>query len=165
MFAVLHSNINSLKSGLLHLTGQPYCKKGRSAKVKDGIINLILRNYLVDWYRLSPIGQTEHTFNMWNECFWSCSLMVQYLIGSSWQGRTPWGLNTVPGTCQPSQPCWPNRLYLHLFVYECLVMYLDGPWPNCELPFMYKLLSYCQYLTTSCIVSVFIKKNSHMLKF
>jgi len=48
MFAVLNSDINSLKSGLLHLTGQPYCKKSRSAKVKDGIINLILRNYLVD---------------------------------------------------------------------------------------------------------------------
>ncbi len=30
MFAVLHSDINSLKSGLLHLTGQPYCKKCRS---------------------------------------------------------------------------------------------------------------------------------------
>jgi hypothetical protein len=38
MFAVLHSDINSLKSGLLHLTSQPYCKKGISAKVKDGII-------------------------------------------------------------------------------------------------------------------------------
>jgi hypothetical protein len=50
MFAVLHSDINSLKSGLLHLTDQPYCKKGRSAKVKDGIINLFLRNYLVDQY-------------------------------------------------------------------------------------------------------------------
>ncbi len=37
MFAVLHSYINSLKSGLLHLTGQPYCKKSRSVKVKDGI--------------------------------------------------------------------------------------------------------------------------------
>jgi len=37
MFAVLHSDINFLKSGLLHLTSQPYCKKGRSAKVKDGI--------------------------------------------------------------------------------------------------------------------------------
>jgi len=34
---------NSLKSGFLHLTSQPYCKKSRSAKVKDGIINLILR--------------------------------------------------------------------------------------------------------------------------
>jgi hypothetical protein len=45
MFAVLHSDINSLKSGLLHLTGQTYCKKSRSAKVKDGIIN---RNYLID---------------------------------------------------------------------------------------------------------------------
>jgi hypothetical protein len=50
MFAVLHSDIVSKKSGLLHLTGQPYCKKSRSSKVKDGIINLILRNYLVDWY-------------------------------------------------------------------------------------------------------------------
>jgi len=37
-----------LKSSLLHLIGQPYCKKSRSAKVKDGIINLILRNYLID---------------------------------------------------------------------------------------------------------------------
>jgi hypothetical protein len=50
MFAVLHSNIISLKFGLLHLTGQPYCKKSRLAKAKDGIINLILRNYLVDRY-------------------------------------------------------------------------------------------------------------------
>jgi hypothetical protein len=48
MFAELHSDINSLKSGLLHLTGQPYNKQNRTAKVKDGIINLILRNYLVD---------------------------------------------------------------------------------------------------------------------
>ncbi len=52
MFAVLHSDINSLKSGLLHLTGQPYCKKSRSAKVKDGIINLILRIYLFDRYTI-----------------------------------------------------------------------------------------------------------------
>ncbi len=48
---VLHSNINFPKSGLLHLTGQSYCKKSRSAKVKDGIINLILRNYLIDRYK------------------------------------------------------------------------------------------------------------------
>jgi hypothetical protein len=41
MFAVLHSDINCFKFGLLHLTGQPYYKKSRSAKVKDGIINLI----------------------------------------------------------------------------------------------------------------------------
>jgi len=47
MFAALHSDLNSHKSGLLHLTGQPYCKKCRSAKVKGGIINLFLRNYLV----------------------------------------------------------------------------------------------------------------------
>jgi hypothetical protein len=39
MLAVLHSNINSLKSGIFHLTGQSYCKKARSAKVKDGIRN------------------------------------------------------------------------------------------------------------------------------
>jgi hypothetical protein len=48
MFAVLHVDINPIKSGLLHLTGWPYCKEGRSAKVKGGIRNLILRNYLVD---------------------------------------------------------------------------------------------------------------------
>jgi len=47
MFAVLHSDINSHKSSLLHLTGQPYWKKSRSAKVKDGIINLILRNNVI----------------------------------------------------------------------------------------------------------------------
>ncbi len=28
MFAILHSDINSLKSGLLYLTGKPHCKKG-----------------------------------------------------------------------------------------------------------------------------------------
>jgi len=50
MFALLHSNISSLKSGLLNLIGQPYCNKGRSAKVKNGIRNLILRNYLIDRY-------------------------------------------------------------------------------------------------------------------
>jgi hypothetical protein len=36
MFAILYSDIYSFKSGLLHLTGQPYCKKCISAKVKDG---------------------------------------------------------------------------------------------------------------------------------
>jgi hypothetical protein len=58
MFAVLQSDINSLKSGILHLAGQPFCKKSRSAKVKDGIINLFLRNYLVDQYNPSslPLG-------------------------------------------------------------------------------------------------------------
>ncbi len=55
MFAVLHPDINSLKSGLLHFTGQPYCKNCRSAKVKDGIIKLILRNYLIDRYNLSVL--------------------------------------------------------------------------------------------------------------
>jgi len=50
MLAVLHSDINSFKSGLLHSTGQPYCIKGRSAKVKDGIRNLILVSYLIDQY-------------------------------------------------------------------------------------------------------------------
>jgi hypothetical protein len=44
------TSLNSPNSGLLHLTGQPYCKKGRSAKVKDGIINLIVRNYLIHRY-------------------------------------------------------------------------------------------------------------------
>ncbi len=42
MFAGLHSDINSLKSGFRHLTGQRYCKKSRSAKVKGGIITYFL---------------------------------------------------------------------------------------------------------------------------
>jgi hypothetical protein len=37
-----------LKSSLLHSTGQTYCKKSGSAKVKVEVINLILRNYLID---------------------------------------------------------------------------------------------------------------------
>jgi hypothetical protein len=52
-FAVLHLDTNSHKSGLLHLTGQAYRKNCSSAKVKDGIINLILRNYLIDRCRQS----------------------------------------------------------------------------------------------------------------
>ncbi len=47
MFAVLNSDIDSFKSGLLHLTGQPYCKKSSWAKVKDGIINLMLISYRI----------------------------------------------------------------------------------------------------------------------
>jgi hypothetical protein len=53
MFAELHSDINSPKSSLLHLTGgQPYWKKSRSAKVKDGIINLFPRHNLIGRYRI-----------------------------------------------------------------------------------------------------------------
>ncbi len=43
-----------LKSGPLHFIGQPYCKKGRLAKVKDGIINLTLRSYLFDQHTIYP---------------------------------------------------------------------------------------------------------------
>jgi hypothetical protein len=39
MFAAMHSDINSLKSVLLHLTGMPNFQKGREAKVKDGTIS------------------------------------------------------------------------------------------------------------------------------
>jgi len=60
MFAELHSDIKSPKSGPLHLTGQPYCKKSRSAKVRDGIINLFLRNNLIDrWYNNDIIVNTH----------------------------------------------------------------------------------------------------------
>jgi hypothetical protein len=52
MFAVLHSDISSPKSDLLHLTSQLYCKKSRSAKVKDGIIHSFFMNYLIGRYSL-----------------------------------------------------------------------------------------------------------------
>ncbi len=58
MFAALHSDINSLKLGLLLFTGHPYCINCRSAKVKDGIINFILRNYLIDRHRID-YGKNE----------------------------------------------------------------------------------------------------------
>ncbi len=51
MFAVLHSDINSNKSVLCHSTNQPFFIKGRLVRVKDGIINLIIKNYLIDQYR------------------------------------------------------------------------------------------------------------------
>ncbi len=66
--AFINQLINLPKSGLLHLTRQPYCKKSRSAKVKDGIINIFLRNYLLDRYRAGfksrcPIdSKTDHHF-------------------------------------------------------------------------------------------------------
>jgi hypothetical protein len=41
---------------LLHLTGQPYCEKSRSSKVKDEIINLVFRNYLIDQYTTTEYG-------------------------------------------------------------------------------------------------------------
>ncbi len=61
MFAELHSDINCHKSSLLHLTGQPYCKKSRSAKVKDGIINLFLGNNLIGRY-ITCQGQNSSLF-------------------------------------------------------------------------------------------------------
>ncbi len=56
MFAVLHSDIRSVKSGLVHLTGQPYCKKSRCTKVKDGIINSYFLGtiLLIDTRALGP---------------------------------------------------------------------------------------------------------------
>ena len=48
MFSELNSDINSFKSSLLHLTGQPYWKKNRSAKVKDGIITYFLGTISLD---------------------------------------------------------------------------------------------------------------------
>jgi hypothetical protein len=51
MFVALHSDTNSIKYGPVHSTGQPNSQKGRSAKVKDGIISetKFLVNTLVDW--------------------------------------------------------------------------------------------------------------------
>jgi hypothetical protein len=65
MFAVLHLDINSPKSSLLHLTGQPYWKKSRSAEVKDRITNLFLRNNLIDRYK--HYGKVNTRKNLSNE--------------------------------------------------------------------------------------------------
>ncbi len=52
MFAELHSDINSHKSSLLSFNRPALLEKNRSAKVKDGIINLFLRNNLIGRYTL-----------------------------------------------------------------------------------------------------------------
>jgi hypothetical protein len=78
MFAVLHSDIYSFKSGPLHLNGQPYCKKGsRSAKVKDGIINLILRNYRIDEY--NQLLRSVLFSTMYNFIIIHCIYKVMYV--------------------------------------------------------------------------------------
>jgi hypothetical protein len=69
MFAVLHSDINSHKSSLLDLTGQPYWKKSISAKVKDGITNLFLRNNLMDRYSLISYIVSVTNQNIYNNGF------------------------------------------------------------------------------------------------
>jgi hypothetical protein len=51
MFALLYLDINSLKSGLFHLTGQPNSQKGRRAKGKDGIISETKLSGTISVYR------------------------------------------------------------------------------------------------------------------
>jgi hypothetical protein len=49
MFSELNSEINCPKSRLIHLTGQPYCKRIDQQKDKDGIITYFLETIsLVD---------------------------------------------------------------------------------------------------------------------
>jgi hypothetical protein len=67
MFAILDSDIKPVKSGLLHLTSQPYDKKSRSAKVKDGSINLILGSYLIDQYSGQTDRQTDGQMEGWTD--------------------------------------------------------------------------------------------------
>jgi hypothetical protein len=55
----MHSDIISRKSVLFQFTGQPYCKDCQLAKVKYGIINLILRNYLVDRYMAVTVPKSS----------------------------------------------------------------------------------------------------------
>ncbi len=52
LFAAMHLYINSLKSGLIHLTGQPNSQKVRGAKVEDGFISEYKFKGIisVDWY-------------------------------------------------------------------------------------------------------------------
>ncbi len=62
MFAILHSDINSVKSGLFHPTSQPNSQKGRGAKVKDGIMSgtkflgtISVDRYSCHWKLLSEL--------------------------------------------------------------------------------------------------------------
>jgi hypothetical protein len=59
MFAELPSDINSHKSRLLHLTGQPYCKK--ISKNQRWNYNLFLRNNLIDRYNGLLVGTSIYS--------------------------------------------------------------------------------------------------------
>jgi len=47
MFSELNSEINCSKYRLIHLTGQPYCKRIDQQKDKDGIITYFLGTNLI----------------------------------------------------------------------------------------------------------------------
>ncbi len=90
MFEVLHSDINSHKSSILHLTGQPYWKKSRSAKVKDGIINLFLRNNLID-------PQMRHSFSF-NLIYFNFSQFQWWRRHTKWETKGRHA-KAKPGIC------------------------------------------------------------------
>jgi hypothetical protein len=83
MFAVLYLDLNLPKSGLLHLTGQPYCKKSRSAKVTDGIINLFLRNYRYSGWQHNYTTKRTQTSQANEQSIYSqlfmCSTAVEHI--------------------------------------------------------------------------------------
>jgi hypothetical protein len=92
MFAGLCSDINSLKYSLLHLTGQPNCQKGRSAKVKNGIISetKFLGAISVDRYNKATMEQ--HALKNINNCL--NTNIYSYLETSGGQSSNPY-LNVV----------------------------------------------------------------------
>jgi hypothetical protein len=63
MFVELYSDINSLKYGLLHLTSQPNFPKGRSVKVRFGVISetKFLGTILVGQLHLPYASQPSQT--------------------------------------------------------------------------------------------------------
>ncbi len=60
MFTAAHLDIDSLKSGLLPLTGQSISQKGRSAKVKVGIISETKFIETISTHRYTPSN-----FHIW----------------------------------------------------------------------------------------------------
>jgi len=85
MFAALHSDINSLNSCLLHLTGKLNFKKGRSAKVKDEI-NLeikFLGTISVDRYKYNDRGMTSLAKGILCGISFSVQNTLAYCIRSS----------------------------------------------------------------------------------
>ncbi len=83
LFQLINRKSMFAMSGLLHLTGRTYCKKSWSAKVKVGIINLILRNYLVDLYNgaRSVIIWVRQTLDLAN-----LVLAISFIVQAAWFG-------------------------------------------------------------------------------
>jgi hypothetical protein len=113
MFTAAHLDINSLKSGLLHLTGQSISQKGRSAKVKDRIISetKFIETISIDRY-------TPGKFHIWllHVLLRIISIIIWFCSYDMPSAREP----LLKGKAQYSWPPCNNRFMSAPFIFQIL---------------------------------------------